>query len=1296
MSLKFSTAGPMICHEGALVLSAVAAGPRPMRDKLLLLAHRDDDRGHALRELLTQRHEVVHATSAREALAALSDDVYDMVLVEATLPDRPGVDLLERAVRRSPGSVMVLVAGAGDGLIIGEAVNDRLVDRVLVSPWRDEALLRELGIALLEGPGDRGEFSAVRRVQDALDETETLLRHTVDGIEELIYAGRFGAKAIESPLTFVSPQSLEMIGYGPRQLIESPETWFDGLHPDDVARVVEVTAAVRAGMRGTREYRFRHGRTGEYRWLEDRVVPQRDDRGAVVGFFGVARDVTERRRIHEELRRHRDELEEQVRARTAELEEREAFLRGIVDALPLLLTVKDAEQLRIVTTNRAFRDYVGAEEEELIGKSNADAFPPPVAAAMDARDREVLRAGELKDQTFDTPTGPRVMRVRKVPLADPTGTPRHLLTLAEDITARREAEEALRKLSRAVEQTPAGVAITDRAGVIEYVNPAFERLTGYSRDEAIGQNPRILKSGKTPRSVYTEMWSAIVQGETWQGQILNRRKDGSEYWEQMLLSPVRDAAGATSHYIAIKEDVTERRRIAEELEAARDAAEQANRAKSTFLATMSHEIRTPMNAIVGMSHLLERTALSPVQTDYVASIRAASRRLLGLISDVLDFSKIEAGRVELESVPFQLDDVLEEVVALTAVTADAKGLELALVRAPEVPEPLHGDPLRLGQVLTNLMSNAVKFTERGRVSIEVQVEDLAEERAMLRFEVADTGIGITPEQQAHLFRPFSQADSSTTRRHGGTGLGLAISRRFVELMGGSVTLHSAAGEGSTFTVVLPFLRRPEERRQRPAIPERAVGRTLLVLSGQDRTSCAVCDGLEQLGFVVRRASSVSRGVQLADELAAAGGAVDLVVLDWALPGTRGTRALAGLWAAPGLRGVSVVALVPAGQVSHAAAVLGADPGSSVLVRPATPTRLFGALLRGLGLEQREPPGPTEIAAPSRPNLAGARVLLAEDVPVNRRIAVALLGEVDVVVEEARNGDEAVLRALDGTRWDAILMDLQMPGLDGYEATQQIRADGRLGPVPIIALTADAVAGVRERCLAVGMNDFLSKPFEPDRLYATLASWVGAGPGGDADQPAADQLERELPVLDLAAGIRNVGGEESFYRELLRDFLEDFSGLPGLIRAAAGRGDLPDVVRLAHRIKGIAGTLGARRVEALADAIQRAAADEPASGPFEVDALEEALRRVGRAADEFGDETPEADRCGGCLPPERTEELDQLLRASDPESRRVVDQLAREVAGSTLEEPLRRVRARVRSYAFDEARTALQAVIRETR
>ncbi|HEX5801800.1 MAG TPA: response regulator, partial [Azospira sp.] len=545
-----------------------------------------------------------------------------------------------------------------------------------------------------------------------------------------------------------------------------------------------------------------------------------------------------------------------------------------------------------------------------------------------------------------------------------------------DATERRLAEMELRKLSLAVEQSPNSIVITNTDAEIEYVNDAFVRISGYPRAELLGRNPKILQSGLTPPETYRALWAALGAGQCWQGEFTNRRKNGETYVELAIFAPIRQPDGSISHYIAIKEDITEKKRIAAELDQhrahleelvarrtaelseAKEAAEGATQAKSAFLANMSHEIRTPLNAITGLAYLMKRDGLSGTQAERLEKIADAGHLLLGVINDILDLSKIEAGKVALEQVPLALTAIAANVVSMLQDRAQAKGLQLRM-ESEALPHHLVGDPTRISQALLNYASNAVKFTDAGSVTLRLRQVAEDAQSALIRFEVEDSGPGIDRETQARLFAAFEQADNSTTRKYGGTGLGLAITRQLARLMAGDAGVVSEPGHGSTFWF------------------------TARLLKGDGSAAHPVPDG------------------------------------------------------------------------EHAAI-----------------------------------PAEEELARAHR----GRRILLVEDELINREVTLELLANTGLTVDVAEDGVDAVALAA-GNAYALILMDMQMPRMDGLRATREIRGLAGHRQTPVVAMTANAFAEDRARCFDAGMNDFVAKPIDPGQLFSTLLKWLSRQPGG---------------------------------------------------------------------------------------------------------------------------------------------------------------------------------------------------------
>jgi two-component system, sensor histidine kinase and response regulator len=677
-----------------------------------------------------------------------------------------------------------------------------------------------------------------------------------------------------------------------------------------------------------------------------------------------------------------------------------------------------------------------------------------------------------------------------------------------------------------------------------------------------------------------------------------RKRDGTYCWVSDEQHLIRDRDGHPVEVVGSWSDIDARKEAEQafqaaqaDLEKATQAALEANEAKSVFLANMSHEIRTPMNAVIGLSHLALKTDLTPRQRDYVLKIKSSGQHLLGIINDILDFSKIEAGKLSIETIDFDLDKVLENVGNLMSEKASAKGLELIFEVAPDVSTHFRGDPLRLGQILINFCNNAVKFTEHGEVAVAVRVLEDDPDSQLVEFSVSDTGIGMTEAQIGRLFQAFEQADASTTRKYGGTGLGLAISKQLTELMGGHVEVKSEMGKGSTFTftarlgkgtaIVRPRLLQADLR-----------GRRVLIIDDNPHARAVLSNMLTNMTFVADEAASGEEAINMVKQAANQNRRYEIAFVDWQMPGMNGIETGKRIMKIPDLELPPHLVMVTAYGREEVLKQAEESGFENVLIKPVTSSILFDTAVVALGAD-REQLEPVQ-AGPSFDidRLRGARVLLVEDNEINQEVAIGQLEDAEAFVDLAENG-EIALRMVKDNDYDAVLMDMQMPVMDGIEATRILRADPRYQALPIIAMTANAMESDREVCLEAGMNDHIAKPIDPDQLFSVLLRWIrrieGDGKIARAHKQArsakaAGDTDLVISGIDVRAGLKRTGGHRERYETLLRKFAEQQLAATETMRAALSAGDAATAERIAHSLKGAAGTLGATSLsEAAANA-----------------------------------------------------------------------------------------------------------------
>ncbi|MBC3872429.1 response regulator [Undibacterium flavidum] len=790
---------------------------------------------------------------------------------------------------------------------------------------------------------------------------------------------------------------------------------------------------------------------------------QIDARGKIIRQTGTVQDITERKQAEDERRMNH------------------ALMEQAFGSSPIGMALIDIEG-KFLRVNRVLCDMFGYQDIELLNQE-ANKFAHPDDVSQDKQLILQLLHGEIEryevHKRFFHKDGTLVwLQVNASLVRDALGAPVNFVTQIQDITQRLLAEAQLNQLSQAVEQSTEAIIITDVIGKIEYVNDTFVKKSGFSKLDAIGHYPNILNSGQTPAETFSQLWKTIRAGDTWKGELINRRKDGSISIEYATISPLRQADGSISHFVSTQEDINEKKKLGEELEKhrhhleelvdsrtkelaiARQLAEAANQAKSNFIANMSHEIRTPMNGVLGMTYLALGGVTDPKQRDYLEKIHLSGQHLLHIVDDILDFSKIEAGKMHLEAIDFSLNELMKKLTIMVNTKAAGRQLKLHIEIGEDVPRQMHGDPLRLSQILINYTNNAIKFTEHGEIRIRVRVLKETPSGWLIKFEVSDSGIGMSEDQQSKMFRSFEQADGSTTRKYGGTGLGLAISKELAILMGGEVGVQSRLGQGSTFwfTALL-------EQIKGPPLP------------------------IEQIKEYQHGLDDLKRLAQNQDIC----------------------------------------------------------------------------------------------------------ILLVDDNDFNQQVGSELLKVAGCEVMTAEDGQQALdVLAQAKEKINCVLMDIQMPVMDGLEATRHIRANPEYLHIPVIAITANAMNQDRIQCLSVGMNDFIAKPFTPDLLYATVFRWLGqANPEVSvAPEEPASTNQDEVPTatnhvaIDLSVLANLVGNSPEKIGKFAKKFVDSVKAGLLEIRQLQTDKDLPGLSAIGHRLKSSARTVGAMQFGELCQELEK--------------------------------------------------------------------------------------------------------------
>lgn len=990
---------------------------------------------------------------------------------------------------------------------------------------------------------------------------------------------------------WMSPSSERVTGYPAESLIADRSLFESIVYRDDFESVSKHFKEISVSNQlMTHSLDFRIVRKdGEIRWISHYCQPVIGEGGKFLGRRSSNKDVTQRKKAEDALR----ESEERYKSLYEESKKSEDLYRSLLDSSPDAIAVYDLNGHPLYI-NDSFVQTFGWTMDEVQGKripfvpdSERDATMKLVGRIMG--NGESVTGFETKRLTKDG----RVLDVRLSAsrYQDFIGHPAGMLVILRNVTERKKAEEETKRvkslLNSIIENLPTAVFLKN-ADDFKYVlwNKASEQLYGYSSEDVLGRSPYDLFPTSEADAYIGQDRETMVRGTLLEipEQLVSTRQKGTRTFHTKKL-PIFDEDGNPKFLLAISEDITERKEAEEALIRAREAAEQASKAKSEFLANMSHEIRTPINGIMGMTELAFNTELTPEQHEYLDAVRISADSLLKLINDILDFSKIEAGKLELIEVEFSLRDALSDTMTMMAVQAHKKELELVYHVSPEVPDAVIGDPGRLRQILVNLVGNAIKFTERGEVVLGVRLGLESKDEVHLRFTVSDTGIGIAPEKREKIFREFEQADGSTSRKYGGTGLGLAISSRFCELMGGKIWVESELGKGSAFHFTAR-LGLQKESAPRPVSEDLAnlKGLSVLVVDDNETNRRILEQILTYWGMnptVVDGGSAALRAMEHACEKAVA---FPIILTDCMMPEMDGFQLVERINREPRFSASTIVMLTSSGERGDAARCLKLGV-AAYLLKPVKQTELLFAISRVLKGPRTDQAPPALITRHSiRESKRRLSILLAEDNAVNQKLATKMLERMGHTVTVAGDGVKA-LQVLEKERFDLVLMDVQMPEMDGLEATRtQRRREKATGThIPIIAMTAYAMKGDKEKCLESGMDGYISKPISAQELYEIIEQVLSAP---EKEPEKLTIRARTVGTLNKKAILERVGGDIDLFKEIVGLFLDSCPVLLTEIREAFQQGNPESVERAAHTLKGSVSNFGAESAVAAALTLER--------------------------------------------------------------------------------------------------------------
>ncbi|OQA79212.1 MAG: Signal transduction histidine-protein kinase BarA [bacterium ADurb.Bin243] len=1090
--------------------------------------------------------ETSEASSLKEAIEMVLKQKFDVILLDLSLPDENGLSTLTKLLEHSKDVPIIVLTGIDDETLGINAVKAGAQNYLVKGQVNNKFLVRTICYAT-EKRYLSNEIE--KKLQKELEISEERFKHIYNMSPVMMFS--FDS---EGNFCDVNSKWLAETGYSREEVIGKR---FDFLIPPHHKRLTSAEVSphfLKAGQ--IKDYFCQYiKKDGSLIEVLINCVLTAEPFGKKLG-LAVVQNISEQCRMEVEILDMHEQLEKRVRERTADLAKaNEELHREIAERKKAETALKHAKEYAeliyqvtpsaiftvdknctITSWNDRAAELTGYSPKEAVGKK-CFILCRDKCSAFNTSELENIEGSKTTESIIITKDGKlkTILKNRGI-LKDNEGRYIGFIESFEDITERKQNEDQLRKLSYAIEQCPVSIVITNIQGDIEYVNPKFTQMTGYSPDEVIGKNPRILKSGQMPVETYKQLWNAIISGHEWHGELNNRKKNGELYWEFASISPIKNKNDMVTHFLAVKEDITERKKAEFELQYAKVQADYANLAKSEFLANISHEIRTPLNGVIGFTDILMNTPLKDDQADYVKTIKNSSMILLKLINDILDFSKIESGKLELEEIDFDLELVCYEVCEMISFIVINKPIEILCNIDSEIFSYFKGDAVKIKQILINLLGNSSKFTEKGEISLLVNRLEESGDQVKLHFCVKDTGIGIDEDKLDIIFETFKQVDGSITRKYGGSGLGLSICKKLVNFMKGEIWVESRPHEGSAFHFTL-WLKKPGAAHSADfSIDEKLRNKKILIVDDNEANIEILARVLKLSGFKAEGAASGEDALQMIAARNSQGSQYDLVVLDIQMPGMDGYETAKKIRKSE-FESVKTLPILAFSTLFDKNIKKFIEAGfNGFLPKPIRRQKTLDTIIKLLN-ESAIKPGQAEENSGERAAETDEKtiqaekaryplkVMLVEDHPVNQKLVKIIISSAGYNVDIAENGEQAVelfKKSLNDERYNIIFMDIQMPVMDGLTATKKIReleleflkrqhekiimqidSESIIGkkeremifnnihnrPTPIIAMTANVVKGDREACINSGMNDYLAKPIKKEALFEMINKWL---------------------------------------------------------------------------------------------------------------------------------------------------------------------------------------------------------------